>query len=174
MKLSRTLSLMLFFIFAAPAVHAFDLSGIEIHEIPIPVDQDQAELNASLRTMELPMPSVGEWVSMTDLEREAAIAKVQSIKALQEALISNDAKLEREQDDIAKPDVLCKQKFGPQFKYAGGVSTIDKDQFEHRSYLCASFGPSKKTSFEKRIAQLNGYLLLLEFKIRHPLTGYPG
>ena len=162
-------------IFSTPSTHALDLTGIELREIQLPVDKETSAMRGDV--LIIPPLSMTDVLSMTDEQRAALNSQYLQqamLEEVQESYLTNAAKIEREDDVRVNPQALCKQKFGKKFEYVGGVSKMGTDGLEYRSYLCAYFGPSQRTAFEKRMIQLKSVLLLVHFKIMHPFSIYPG
>lgn len=152
-------------------VYAMDLTGIDLKEIPI--TQTQAERQERAAILATPQISMSDWAQMTPQEQAIVKAKLEEIDALQQAYLQNKAQEEQKRDQMINPQNLCTAKFGKGYEYSGRVETDGQNGEKREAYLCASFGPSKRTPFEKRMIQIEGFFSFLNFKLWHPLTSLP-
>jgi|GEM_PF-4821100 len=173
MKNTRLPALLLFTIIGfSTLAPAMDLTGIDLKEIPIPQSQaDREERSIILAT---PQISAHEWVQMSPKEQALIALRLRELDLLQQAYLQKKAKDEQQEDVRVNPDHLCELKFGKGYSYTGRVQREGPNGVLQQSYVCASFGPSKRTPFEKHMIQIEGYLLFVRFKIFHPLTAWPG
>jgi hypothetical protein len=151
---------------------AMDLTGVEVKEIPIRISAaKQRERALILKTPDI---TAGDLVQMTRDERIEVLQQLAIIEFIQTEYLKKEAEEERARDERIDPQTLCSAKFGPEYEYSGRVERLLPDRTKAASYLCVKFGPSQRTPYEKRMIQLKGYLAFVKFKLRHPLTAWPG
>lgn len=167
----RLLVLLVFAIFTHPA-GAVDFSGVTLRELPIPVNRaEQAERARLLKPVRV---DAAWFATLTPAQKTKLLKAAAHLEKAQAKFVERESATQRAEDARANPEALCKKAFGPQFEFGGSIQTDNADGTYQRSYLCSADGPSQRTDFERRLAEINGMIEHVEFKLRHPLSSWAG
>lgn len=140
-------------------VNAMDLSGTELREIPIP------EYEINNRREEL-----FDNVFSETTNRKVKIDEMSDRNY--ELLIRDIIRRQSNKQTLpqANPQALCLKKFGPGYKFSGVIGD-QRGRKNRKSYLCAKFGPSKRSKVERLHRSLEGLILSNWFKLDRLVGG---
>ena len=147
-----------------------DFTGTDIQIIEIPQNAQRAAARKAVLSAE-PKITQSDWLNMTPAQQQDIAMQILEIRAIQTEFLKRDAAYDAAYDRAANPAALCVKKFGAGYQFGGRVESQSEGGFVvNAGYMCIKEGPSKRTTYEKFVINVTGYLSSIGYRLHHPLT----